>query len=265
MTMMNIVTMTTDFGTRDYCTGSIKGAILAQGAPALLVDITHDIDNYNIVQAAYTLKNAFHHFPKGSIHLISVHNFYRSKPRFLLVHHQGHFFIGPDNGIFSLMFEGPLDKIRTLSHPDACTVFGVRDVFATTVGQLLKGSSMDAIGQPFDAVLQRLALQPITGKDQIRGSVIHIDNYKNAVLNVDRPLFERIRRGRDFELYFKRYDPITQVSSNYAEVPIGEVLCLFNSANLLEIAVHMDKAATLFGLEVDEAIQIDFLVPDYSV
>lgn len=265
MTRMNIVTLTTDFGTRDYCVGSIKGAILAQGEPALLVDITHDIDNYNIVQAAYTLKNAFHHFPKESIHLISVHTFYRSEPRFLLVRHQGHYFIGPDNGIFSLMFEGPLDDIRALSHPDACTVFGVRAVFSTIVGQLLKGISLENIGQPFDALLQRLALQPITGKDQIRGSVIHIDNYKNVVLNVDRDLFERIRRGRDFELYFKRYDPITRVSANYADVPMGEVLCLFNSANLLEIAVHLDKAATLFGLEVDEAIQIDFIVPDYSV
>ena len=262
---MNIVTLTTDFGTRDYCVGSIKGAVLSQGFPVVFADITHDVSNYNIVQAAYILKNAFPHFPKGSIHLISVHNFYRVEPRFLVVYHQGHYFIGPDNGIFSLMFEGPLEDIRVLHHPESSTVFGVRSVFAHAVGQLLQKRPLAELGPPLDAVLQRLTLQPITGKDQIRGAVIHIDQYKNAVLNVDRPLFERIRRGRDFELYFKRYDPITHISHNYADVPIGEVLCLFNSAGLLEIAVHMDKAATLFGLEVDEAIQIDFIVPDYSV
>lgn len=262
---MNIVTLTTDFGTRDYSLGSLKGALLSQGVPLLFADITHDIDAHNIVQAAYTLKNAFHNFPQGSIHLISVHNFYRPDPRFLLVHHQGHYFIGPDNGIFSLMFDGPLDQIYALEHEASNEVFGIRAIFSEAVGHLLQGKPLKELGKPLDSVLQRLALLPITGKDQIRGSVIHIDNYKNAVLNVDRELFERIRRGRDFELYFKRYDPLTTISRNYADVPIGEVLCLFNAAGLLEIAVNMDKAATLFGLEIDEAIQIDFIVPDFSV
>lgn len=258
---MNVVTLTTDFGWRDYFVGLVKGSILSHGIPVVFADITHEIENYNIVQASYILKNSYHSFPKGSIHLISVNNFYKPNPRFLVVFHNGHYFIGPDNGTFSLMFAEKPKQIYELNYNSNTAVFGVKDIFARAVGHILKGKPLHQIGTPAQDVLQRLSLQPITGKDQIRGSVIHIDNYKNVVLNIDRELFNRIGQKRDFELYFKRYDPITTISTNYADVPIGEVLCLFNSAGFLEIAVNMDKAATLFGLEVDEAIQIDFIIP----
>ena len=259
---MNVVTLTTDFGWRDYCVGVIKGNILSQGIPVIFADITHDIENYNIVQASYILKNAYKSFPKGTIHLISVNNFYKKHPRFLAILHDGHYFIGPDNGIFSLMFSTPLQQVYELDYSIGNAVFGVKEIFAKAIGFILKGKTFKDIGKPAKDILERLSLRPITGKDQIRGSVIHIDNYKNVILNIDRPLFDRIRQKRDFEIYFKRYDPITTISKNYADVPVGEVLCLFNSSGLLEIAVNMDKAATLFGLEVDEAIQIDFLIPE---
>lgn len=259
---MNVVTLTTDFGWRDYCVGVIKGNILSHGIPVIFADITHDIENYNIVQASYILKNSYKSFPKGSIHLISVNNFYKKKPRFLAIEHQGHYFIGPDNGIFSLMFEGPLKHVYELNYDNNTAVFGIKDIFAQAIGHILRGKPLHQIGNLSKTILERLSLQPITGKDQIRGTVIHIDNYKNVIINIDRQLFDRIGQKRDFELYFKRYDPITCISQNYADVPIGDVLCLFNSAGLLEIAVNMDKAATLFGLEVDEAIQIDFIIPE---
>jgi S-adenosyl-L-methionine hydrolase (adenosine-forming) len=259
---MKVVTLTTDFGWRDYYSGVIKGSILSEGIPVIFADITHDVENYNIIQASFILKNCYNSFPKGSIHLISVNNFYKKKPSFLAIYHKGHYFIGPDNGIFSLMFEEELEQIYELDCGRNVEVMGLKDVFSRAIGHLLRGREFHEIGKPVQSVLQRLSLRPVTGKDQIRGSVIHIDNYKNVVLNIDRNLFRRIGQKRDFELYFKRYDPIRVMSKNYADVAVGEVLCLFNSAGLLEIAVNLDKAATLFGLEVDEAIQIDFIIPD---
>jgi len=258
---MNVVTLTTDFGWHDYYVGVIKGSILCHGIPVTFADITHEIEKYNIVQASYVLKNSYDSFPNGTIHLISVNNFYKKKPRFLAVKHNGHYFIGPDNGIFSLMFEQEIKKIYELNYEVQDEVLGVKKIFAQAVGHILQGREFHEIGTPIKNVLQRISLQPITGKDQIRGSVIHIDSYQNVIFNIHRSLFDRIRQKRDFELYFKRYDPITTISKNYADVPVGEVLCLFNSAGFLELAVNMDKAATLFGLEVDEAIQIDFIIP----
>lgn len=259
---MKIVTLTTDFGWRDYYVGVIKGSILTKcspGTPILFADITHEIEHYNIAHASYILKNVYASFPKGTIHLISVHNFYKRQPRFLAIKHDGHYFIGPDNGIFSLMFDEPLKHIYELDAGHNKDVLGVKDIFAKAVAYLTKGLEFHEIGNLVSDVLQRISLRPITGKDHIRGAVIHIDHYKNIVLNIDRELFERIGQKRDFELYFKRHDPITVISQNYADVPVGEVLCLFNAAGFLEIAINLDKAATLLGLEVDEAIQIDFM------
>ena len=256
---MNVVTLTTDFGRQDYYAAVLKGSILSKGIAVLFADISHEIDNFNIVQASFILKNAYQSFPEHTIHLISVHNFYKKNPRYLAVYHNNHYFIGPDNGIFSLMFEEPLNNIYEIGQLSEATATAVKTVYANAVAYILKQQTLEGIGQQISTVLQRHFLRPITGKDQIRGSVIHIDKFKNVILNIDREVFERIGQGRPFELYFKRYDPISTITQNYAEVPAGEVLCLFNAAGLLEIAVNLDKAATLFGLDMDEAVQIDFI------
>lgn len=255
---MNVVTLTTDFGRQDYYVAVIKGTILSKGMPVLFADITHEIDNYNIVQASFILKNAYQSFPAQSIHLISVHNFYQKKPRFVAIYHNNHYFIGPDNGIFSLLFDLPLDYICEISPSKDNNVLAVKNVFADTVAHILKYQSLEGLGHKSSFVLERHSLRPITGNNHIRGSVLHIDKFSNVILNISQEVFERIGKGRPFELYYKRYDPVTSISTNYAEVSAGEVLCLFNAAGLLEIAVNLDKAATLFGLDVDDAIQIDF-------
>jgi S-adenosyl-L-methionine hydrolase (adenosine-forming) len=100
-------------------------------------------------------------------------------------------------------------------------------------------------------------LQPVISQNQIRGSVIHIDNYDNVILNITRDLFQKISKNRPFQLYFKRHDPITQLSNYYNDVPIGETLCLFNS-DYLEIAINMGKAAELLGLKIEDTVQINF-------
>ena len=109
-----------------------------------------------------------------------------------------------------------------------------------------------------DDMVQRITLQPVIAPAQIRGAVIHIDNYDNVVMNVTRTLFEKVGRGRNFQLYFKRHDPITKLSENYNDVPIGDTLCIFNS-DYLEISINMGKAAEMLGLKIEDGIQIDFI------
>ena len=92
----------------------------------------------------------------------------------------------------------------------------------------------------------------------IRGSVIYIDHYENVVVNITREQFEKNRAGRDFSIYIKRNDAIREISTRYQDVPVGETLCLFNSNQYLEIAIHAGSAASMLGLTVDETVQIDF-------
>jgi len=256
---MQIVTLTTDFGIKDYYAAYLKGRILSATNQVTIIDITHQIDAYNIVQAAYMLRNAYPAFPKGTIHLLSVNNFYDANPRFLIVEHRGHYFVASDNGIFSLLFEGLPDAMYELNIDSELTVHKLNELFAGAVSHIAQGKPIAEIGKLTSNRMERISIQPIIGKNYIRGTVNHIDAFGNVILNIDRSLFGRIGQGRAFELYFKRFDPICALSDKYSDQSEGEILCLFNSSGLLEIAVNSGQAASLFGLSVDDTIQIDFL------
>ena len=255
---MPIVTFTTDFGWRDYYLAMIKGAMLC-GHPQLnIVDITHSIKNYDIVQAAFLFKNAWRSFPEGTIHLISINDFYAARKRFLATTCEGHFFIAPDNGVFSLIFDDEMPPHFYELDYDEGSPFPLKDIYAQAVGYLAHGRPLIEIGLPAQDIEQRITLQPVIGHSQIRGSIIYVDNYDNAISNINRELFDKVGSGRPFKLYFKRHPPIKRLSKHYQDLPVGELLCLFNSAGYLEIAVNMGRASTLFGLKEEETIQIDF-------
>ena len=253
---MPVVTLTTDFGWQDHYLPTIKGAILSKNDRLNLVDITHQVKPYDIVQAAFIFKNTWNSFPSGTIHLISV-NDYAGDTGFVAIRHEGHFFIGPDNGVFSLIFpETPKDVYR-LETPSS-TPFPLKEIYATAIGHIANGFPFNEIGFPAERMMQRITFQPVIAPSQIKGSVIYVDNYENVIVNITRERFEQVGRNRPFSLYFKRNDPITRLCTHYNDVAIGETLCLFNSVDYLEIAVNMGKAASLLGLSVEEGIQIDF-------
>ncbi len=254
---MPVVTFTSDFGLRDYYVSAIKGALLCNDPTLQLIDITHNINNYDIVQAAFIFKNAWPNFPPGTIHLLSINNFYSSSYRFLAIAHQGHYFIGPDNGLFSLVFESFPSEVYSIPLPEG-EPFSLKALFANAAGHLAAGRPLPELGPPAEAPAQALTFQPVIMPSRIRGAVIHIDNYENAVVNISRTLFDQVGNGRSFSLFFKRHEPITRLSRHYFDVPIGEPLCLFNSAGYIEIAINMGKASTLLGLNLEDTIQIDF-------
>ena len=236
-----IITITSDFGWRDYHLALIKGQLLCQTPDARIIDISHEVGHYNIVEAAFLFKHSWKAFPTGTIHLLSVNDFGEPNKPFLVFTHQGHHFIGPDNGLFSLVFaEQPAN------------------IFAKAAGHFAQDLPAGGLGLAVDKWMERITFHPVTGPNLIRASVVYVDNFDNVVLNVHQELFENIGGGRNFELFFKRHSPIKALSKHYHDVPIGEILCRFNSARLLEIAINMDKAATLLGMKVEDTVQVDF-------
>ena len=258
---MTLMTLTTDFGTEDYYVPALKGAILSHVKSVNFIDVSHHIRNHDIVQAAYTLKNAWKAFPKGTIHIVSVHNLGGDKNRFLFFEQDQHIFIGPDNVIFTLLFDPPPQYIYNI--PFAGLNFtNVSQCVALIAGRIAQGDALGSIGVLTTDIVHRITLQPVTRLNQIRGAVIHVDNYDNVILNITRHLFQKIGKGRPFQLFFKRHDPITVLSNSYNDVPMGEVLCLFNS-DYLEIAINMGKASEMLGLKRDDTVEIDF-IDDHS-
>jgi S-adenosyl-L-methionine hydrolase (adenosine-forming) len=253
---MHIVTLTTDFGLQDYYVPALKGAMLSRFNELHFVDVSHNIKNHDIVQAAYVLKNTWQNFPDGTIHVVSVNNFGGERHRFLVMLHHNHYFVGPDNGIFSLIFEDTPQYVYEI--PFAGLNFApVRDCLADAVGYIAKDNPIADIGYAVTDMVQRITLQPVISPNQIRGAIIHIDNFDNAIINISKDLFYKVGHGRPFSLYFKRHDPITYLASHYNDVSIGETLCLFNSDNL-EISINMGRAAEMLGLKIDDTVQIDF-------
>ncbi len=255
---MPILTLTTDFGDRDFYAGALKGALLRRAPEVRLVDITHKIKPFDIVQGAFVVQNVWSEFPEGTIHLIGVNCVYDAGYRFVALRREGHFFLAPDNGVLSLLFSdvNPAD-LRLLDCP-AQGHFLVKDVFAEAAAHLVSSAPFEHLGQTAPPLTQRISIQPVITPGRVRGTVVHVDNFDNVVVNIRRELFEKAANGRDFSLYFKRNDPITRLSDNYCDVPLGEPLCLFNSAGYLEIAINMGRAATLLGLKVEDVVEVVF-------
>ena len=254
---MPIVTLTSDFGLDDYYVALIKGAMLCQNQNLNIVDITHNVNNYDIVQGAFVLKNAYSSFPKETIHILSVNNFYNKKYCFLAVRFDDHYFIGPDNGIFSLLFNEKPGDIYELEYNEKSD-FPLKEIFSKAVGHISNAMPFNEIGIKVDEIEERISFQPVINKSQIRGTVIHIDHYENVVVNITKELFEQVSEKRKFSVYFKRSNPIQKISNNYSDVAVGERLCFFNSARCLEIAINMGKASSMLGLNIDDSVQIDF-------
>ncbi|GIV31048.1 MAG: hypothetical protein KatS3mg029_0399 [Saprospiraceae bacterium] len=136
--------------------------------------------------------------------------------------------------------------------------FPLRQVFCHAARHILEGKPFKEIGLPAPDYEQRIALHPVTSATEIRGMVIHIDQYENVITNIRKDLFEQMCQGRRFEVHFKRHTPLTTLSRTYHDVPPGEPLCFFNVAGLLEIAVNMGKAASLLGIQPDDMVRITF-------
>lgn len=254
---MPLVTLTTDFGLRDPYVASFKGELWRQTAELQLLDISHNVNNFDIVQAAFIFKNAWPSFPAGTIHLLLVNDLPAARHDFLLIRQFDQFFICPDNGILHLIFDSLHGTVYRLEgDPKKGLSIGQR--LAIVINQLSRKMAPEQIGKPAEETVRRLTLQPVITNQQIRGTIIYIDNYHNAISNISRQLFDQVGQGRNFEISFKRHPALTRLSRDYEEVEIGEPLCLFNRAGFLKIAVNMGKAASLLGLHLEEMIQIDF-------
>lgn len=257
---MAIITLTTDLGSKDFYQAALKGSLLKLLPTANLVDITHDIAAFNIPHAAFVLKNAFHYFPENTVHFIGIDSVYHERSRYLALRYKKHYFVGSDNGIFSLLFdEEPSEIVEINIMQDLNFLhFPLSDILAKAACHLANGGKLTEIGLPIEHLEKRMTLQPVIEGDIIRGSVIYIDSFQNVITNITKDLFTKQQKNRKFSLYFRRNESISSLSWHYNEVPEGEKLCLFGISNHLEIAINKGNASGLLGLHLGDIVRIEF-------
>lgn len=257
---MAIITLTSDWGDSDYYAAAVKGRILRELPDAIIVDITHKIPPFDSSRAAYILRNAYRDFPKGSIHIIGLNTEETIENPHLVIEYDGHYFIGTDDGIFSLIFEKPPEKVVILDIPQENELysFSTRDRFAKAAIMLKQGKPIEELGELHkanDALIQKISFEPTSNKQGIRGMVIHIDPYENVITNISKNLFEDVIGTKPFELNIKRYI-IRKISESYSDVGKGELVCLFGSNDLLQIALNRGNAASLLGVNLKDSVHV---------
>lgn len=272
---MAIITLTSDMGTSDHYVAAVKGAILSQLAQATIVDITHHISPFNIMHAAFVLRNAWPAFPEGTVHVIGVNPEADAQTPHVAARYGGHYFIGADNGIFSLLFDGPPADIfeLTLKLETDHLTFPTKNIFTKAACHLARGGTIEMLGRRIDGVRELYRLNPVVTEDVIKGLVIHVDHYGNVVTNITRQLFTSLVKHRAFTLSFGRSkNDIKALHKTYADVPPGEKVAFFGDSGHLEIAVNKGVvgsgggASQLLGLRVNDPVRLELApVPDRTV
>jgi len=256
---MPIITLTSDWGHRDYFLGAVKGKILSRLPEANIVDISHNISPFNLKQASFIVRNTYPHFPAGTVHVLALLTEIMQQSPHLIVQYEGQYFIGADNGIFSLIFEHKPEKIVKMSPETGAGANGIsaRNSFVNAAVQLAAGRPAEELGQTVTEWKEQLHFLPVVSGDVIRGVVIYINQYENVITNITRELVEKTGRGRKFSIEF-RGEAIKRISTSYLDVPIGEIVALFGSTGHLEIAINQGNAASLLGLEINDPVRIEF-------
>jgi len=245
-----LLTLTSDIGHQDFLIGAVKGQLLQNNENFTLIDISHNLSPFNYPQAAYVCRNAIKNFSAGTFHLILV-NLFDERPEYmLLAEHNGHFIGCADNGLLTMILEEIPQKVvaLTLDKTQQKNTVYCTSVFAKAFTELSNGKKIEETGDASISIQVKNPLRPLLGNDYIEGQIIFIDNFENVIVNINKDEFEEQRKGRSFQIVFKRDEVIDRISETYADVPEGEKLALFNSAGYLEIAINKGNAAGLFGL-----------------
>jgi len=255
---MSIVTLTSDWNKDDFYTAAVQGKVLMQCPGTLVVSITNQVPAFNISLAAFQLRHAIPFYPEGTIHIIAVNSETKDRHPFVAVKLNNHFFIGYDNGIFGLLSDDEPQEAVRIKHDDPGS-FPELTVFAEAACNLVRSGKLQSLGPKHTGLYRQVAMLPAIDESVIIGSIIYIDSYRNAFTNINRELFERIGKGRPFELFIQsNHYRINRINSWYSETSSGEILALFNSLNLLEIAIHGGNAAELLNLSLNSTIRIKF-------
>ena len=258
---MSIITLTSDWGNKDYYKGAVKGTILSKLPGAKIIDISHEIPANDILQCSFILKNCYKSFPDGTVHIIGVRTEASIESPHTVVMIDNQFFIGADNGVFSLIFDSKPEKIIEINiHQESdYFTFSSRDVFVSCAVHLAQEKPIEELGSLKENLYHRMNFNPVFRDSSINGGIIYIDNYENAITNISQEMYRKIGKGRPFKIFLPSpgYE-ITEIKTSYSDVLDGEKLALFSSTGLLEIAINQGDAASLLGLKMYDSIRIEF-------
>ena len=254
-----IITLTTDFGLSDHYVGAMKGVILSIAPEVQIVDISHQVGAYEIPEAAFMLAQAYHYFPKRTIHVVVVDPGVGSTRRPILLEAAGQIFVAPDNGVLGMIYsERP--KVRVISNeryfrkPVSRTFHG-RDIFAPVAAHLAKGVAPARVGRRIsDFLWPNFGAPQRTGKHTWTGLILKIDHFGNVITNFRAADFAGLEQ-REFALVAGPHF-VSTLEQHYAAAPPGQLFAIVGSSGYLEISVNQGSAARVLGCAVGAPVEL---------
>lgn len=265
---MPIITITSDYGSRDPDVAALKGKLYTLVPEAVVVDITHEVKPYNLAEASYILKTAYPNFPEGTIHLLAVDDTPIPDRPFLGVLVDGHYFLSADHGAISMICpEIKPDLIVQLDLRNDPSGFPTRDLLCPVAAHLARGGRLELTGRTVQEMTELRLLQTrvLKGGQRLVGNVVYIDNFGNLVTNISKKQFLEVAKGRPFEVQFHRKVTVKKIHPSYAQASSeGMLIAIFNHAGYLEFGLSRSNmqentgASVLMGTRYQDEINIDF-------
>jgi S-adenosylmethionine hydrolase len=255
-----IVTLTTDFGLKDPYVAEIKAVVLDICPAATIVDISHEIEKFNIRMGAYILASASPYFPRGTIHVAVVDPSVGTKRKPILIQTKQARFVGPDNGILTLAARNQgLEHAYEITNqnlmlPRISDTFHGRDVFAPAAGHLANGTPLADFGPQTPKIVTPSFTRVTKKNNTLTGEVLYIDGFGNIITNIDEKNLASIDIHKTVSIKFVKTRLTVKLCRSYAEAGPQQPLAIIGSHNFLEIAINQGKASKTFNAKVGEKL-----------
>jgi S-adenosylmethionine hydrolase len=255
-----MITLTSDFGLKDPYVAEMKGVILTINPKATLIDITHDIEKFNIRMAAFMLASAAPYFPEGTVHLAVVDPGVGTQRRAILIQTKKGFFVGPDNGILILAAQSHgIEHVYHLTNPTfmlpkISSTFHGRDIFAPAAAHLEKGVQPIEFGPEINDPIKPEFAKVKRGNGSLIGEVMHIDGFGNIITNINEKMVQNYAKKVNVEL--PNISLILTFGKAYAQAKPKEPIVLIGSHGFMEIALNQGSAAEKFHAKAGDKIAV---------
>lgn len=257
-----IITLITDFGTQAGYLGAVKGVILKINLDAQIVDVSHQIRPFDVWECAFILKNSYKFFPKETIHLVVVDPGVGSSRKALLIIFENYYFVGPDNGVFSFIFdEENILKMINISNSKyfigKSSTFHARDIFAPVAAYLSLGVKPEEFGTEAKECLKLIIPFPELKNNLIQGEILWSDRFGNLITNLDHEMIIKIKSKNGFRLTIGK-KVIKKISNSYSEGKGKEILALEGSSGYLEISANQGSAEKILKMKRGDKFKVEF-------
>ena len=246
-----IITLTTDFGVHSHFVAELKGKLLNILPQSIIVDISHTITPFQLIETAFILKNSIFHYPPKTIHTVGVDSSLVLYKSIIVAECKQQFIIAADNGIIPMVLNGFDYEFRKIEINNG-DYFSFKNIFPQYIKSIIESDyDLNKIEGDNQNILKMVMQKPVYSDNIITFNIIYIDNFGNGYTNLTRSFFEEIAGNKKFVINLSKFEKVSKIQTNYTDVSEGEKVCFFDENDYMVIAINRGRADKLLGFRLE--------------